>query len=342
MKKVSIKEVAKLAGVSPTTVSRVINNSDHPVSEDTKKMVENAIEELNFTPNRMAQGLLSNKSNIIGVIVHDISDDYFSEILKGIESVLYEEDYIVNIFNTYRDIKRELRAVNMLGVNRADAVIFTGGSLIDEVYNKSIVPLIKQLKADGSVILSVTRHPYTDINFEIGNSDAAKEMTNYLFKMGHKKIAYVNGPRILSTSHQRCKGFIEAFNEKNITINYDFIFSSDFTFEGGRKAALKIIKIINDISAVLLANDEMALGLIWELRNQGFSVPEDISVVGIGNIPSTKFSYPPLTTLSLPMFSTGAAIGSYILKVLKDKEGDMISYNSSRELVERESVLKLK
>lgn len=339
MSKISIKEVAKLAGVSPTTVSRVINNSDHPVSKDTRKKVMKAVKDLNFEPNRMARGLSSKKSNIIGVIVHDVSDDYFSEILKGIESVIYREKYVVNIYNTYRDVKRELRAVNMLRAYRADAVIFTGGALLDEDYDKKINTIIKQLKSEGSIIVGVTEHPFADVNFEVGNLAAVKKITNYLFEKGHKKIAYLNGPEILNTSYQRFRGFVQAFKEHECGFNSELLFSADFTFEGGRKAALEVVRKINNITAVVAANDEMALGLIWELKNQGYNVPGDISVVGIGDIPSAKFSYPPLTTLSLPIYRTGVSIGRYILKALQGDNINIANFDNDLVLVERESVL---
>ncbi|MFP4660560.1 MAG: LacI family DNA-binding transcriptional regulator [Halanaerobiales bacterium] len=341
MKKISIKEVANFAGVSPTTVSRVINNSDHPVSQETRKKVEKAVEELNFEPNRMARGLTSNRSNIIGVIVHDISDDYFAEILKGIESILYKDDYIINIYNTYRDVKREIKAANILKANRADAVVFTGGALLDEEYNREITPIIDQLKSNGSIVIGVTSHPFADIDFEIGNLSAAKKVTGYLFEKGHVRIGYLNGPEILNTSYQRYRGFLQAFKDNDYRFDYRYLFSGDFSFEGGRRAADKIAGEIGDLTAVVAANDEMALGLMWELKNQGFDVPGDISVVGIGDIPSAKFGYPPLTTLALPIYKTGVTIGNYIVNYLNGKKFNDDNSENVLELVERDSVLKI-
>ncbi|MFW6287571.1 MAG: LacI family DNA-binding transcriptional regulator, partial [bacterium] len=312
MAKVSIKDVAKLAGVSPATVSRVINNSEHPVSDKARKAVENAVQELNFQPNRMARGLSSNRSNIIGVIVHDVSDDYFAEILKGIESVLYNYDYIVNIYNTYRNVDKELRAVNMLRVNSADALVFTGGSLLDEDYIDRMKEYISGLKKDGCFILGVTDHPDIE-NIEVGNFEASKEISKYLIDRGHSKIAYVHGPPILNTSRERYKGFLKAHQEEDLSFDKSFLFKSDFSFEGGRKAALEIIRRVENITAIVAANDETALGILWELKNQGFDVPADISVVGIGNIPSSKYSYPPLTTVSLPIYQIGVTIGQRII-----------------------------
>ncbi len=337
MKKISIKDVAKKAGVSPTTVSRVINNSDHPVSESTKKLVESAIAELDFEPNRLAQGLINNKSNIIGVIVHDISDPYFAEILKGIEEIISDYDYIINIYNTFRDIDKELKAVNTLRALRADGIVFAGGSLLNKRYEDKMHWYVDQLRNNGTVVVGVASHPFSIKTIPVGNNQAAKMITEYLCKHGHQRIAYINGPEIISTTRERLEGFKDVMLSKNI-FNKNLIIDGDFSFEGGRKAGLKLLEVIDSVSAVVAANDESALGLIWELKNRGVKVPEDISVVGIGNIPESKYSYPPLTTISLPIRKIGLQVGSYLISMLEDKPQLDDNYITELSLVERDSV----
>ena len=152
-KEITIKDVAKLAECSPTTVSRVINNSDHPVSKDTAEKVEAAIEKLNFSPNRIAQGLKSDRSNIIGVIVHDICDSYFAQMVKGIEEFISGHEYIVNIYNTSRSVEKELHAFNLLKANRADAIILAGGALMNKEYEQKMRSMIDQLKNQNTCLL---------------------------------------------------------------------------------------------------------------------------------------------------------------------------------------------
>lgn len=337
MKKVSIKDVAKKAGVSPTTVSRVINNSDHPVSDRTRKLVESAIEELNFEPNRLAQGLINNKSNIIGVIVHDISDPYFAEILKGIEEIISHHEYIINIYNTFRDIDKELKAVNTLRALGADGIVFAGGSLLDKNYEEKMNWYIDQLKNNGSIVVGVASHPFSIKNMRIGNKLAAGMITEYLYNNGHKKIAYINGPEIISTTKERLEGFKNVMKSRDI-LDEALIIDGDFSFEGGREAALKLLELKDRVSAVVAANDESALGLIWELRNRGVKVPDEISVVGIGNVPASKYSYPPLTTISLPIREIGLQVGKYLISELEDKPQLEDNHSTSLSLVERESV----
>lgn len=340
MGKISIKDVAKLAGVSPTTVSRVINNSDHPVSKDTRQAVEVAIQELDFEPNRLARGLIKNKSDIIGVIVHDISDPYFAEILKGIEEVTTEHDYIVNIYNTYRDVEKELKAVNTLRAIQADGIVFTGGSLLDEKYKKKMRWYVEQLKKHDVTIVGIATHPSGIKNIKVGNIVAVQTITDYLFNKGHRKIGYVNGPEILSTTKERYQGYQQSFASHGLNINEQLVIPGNFTFAGGRKAADRIVNRIDEVTAVVCANDETALGLIWELKNQGVSVPEEISVVGIGNIPEAQYSYPPLTTISLPIRKIGLRAGAYLVNRLLGKDELNVDVGTEISLVERQSVYK--
>ncbi|MTI60398.1 MAG: LacI family transcriptional regulator [Firmicutes bacterium] len=339
--KISIKDVAKLAGVSITTVSRVINNSKHPVSSKTRVEVQKAIKELNFQPNRLAQGLINNKSSIIGVIVHDISDTYFSEMVKGIEEVTFENDYIINIYNTDRDIHKELQAVNMLKANQAEAIVFTGGHLIDDFYDQQIRGYIKQLKQQGCYIISVNPYPYDIKDIDIGNKLATRTITEYLFNKGHENIAYVTGPAISHTTWERFSGYKDALKNKGLIFREEFVISGDFTFEGGRKAALELLDRISDITAVVTANDATALGLMWELKHNGVNIPEDVSVVGIGNIPETKYAYPPLTTIALPLFELGKKIGNCLMSKLLNNKVILEDIDVKIGLIERKSVKNL-
>lgn len=336
-KEITIKDVAKLAECSPTTVSRVINNSDHPVSKSTTEKVEAAIEKLQFSPNRIAQGLKSDQSKIIGVIVHDICDSYFAQMVKGIEEFISGHEYIVNIFNTNRSVEKELHAVNMLKTSRADAVVFAGGALMDKQYEKKMRLIVKQLKAQGTVLLGVTPHPFEMKNIKLGNKIATSMISEYLIEKGHKKIAFVDGPSNLYTSYLRREGLKESLKKEGLELKGDLIFSGNFSFEGGRKAALEILEKIDEITAVVGGNDATALGLIWELNNQGIKVPDDISVIGIDNLPEAKYSYPPLTTISIPVYQLGSNIGEYLFESLsKNQEAEL--KNIEMELIERNSV----
>ncbi|PRX28289.1 LacI family transcriptional regulator [Orenia metallireducens] len=335
---ITIKDVAKLAGCSPTTVSRVINNSDHPVSSKTKALVKEAIKELNFRPNRIAQGLKSDKSHIIGVIVHDICDSYFAQMVKGIEEFISDYDYIINIYNTNRGIEKELHSVNMLKVNRADAVVFAGSTLLDEEYRKIMGEYVQNLKKQGTVIVGVTPHPFEIVNIELGNELAAQTITDYVLNKGHRKIAYVAGPKILNTSQQRSEGFKKALKCRGIEVDNRLIIRSDFSFEGGRKAALELLDNIDEVTAVVAANDATALGLMWELNNQGIKVPQDVSVVGVDDLPEAKYSYPPLTTISLPVYKLGKQIGEYLINKLHGNKIVDDPANVQISLIERGSV----
>jgi len=334
---ITIKDVAELAGCSPTTVSRVINNSDHPVSEDTAKNVRDAVKKLEYSPNRIAQGLKSDKSNIIGVIVHDLCDPYYAKIVKGIGKSISSHEYILNIYNTNHDQETELQAVKALKSNRADALIFAGGAFIDSVYKNEMRNYIDYFKNQNTVLLGITPHPFDIFDIDLQNENNAELITNYIIEKGHSKIAYINGPQNLFTSILRQKGYKKALKNNDILLNKNLFYEGDFSFEGGRKAALEILDSSQEITAVVAANDATALGLIWELNHQGIRVPNDISVVGIDGLSEGRYSYPPLTTVSIPAYELGISVGRYILQQFQiDLDFKLKSFK--RILTERDSV----
>lgn len=336
--KISIKEVAKIAGVSPTTVSRVINNSDHPVNPKTKKIVEETVKKYNFQPNRLAQGLVKNKSHIIGVIVHDIADEYFSQMVKGIESVTSDYNYIVNICNTDRNIEKELRAVNILKAHRADAIIFISASFLDDYYRDIMAKHIEELKSQGSIVIGITPRPFAIHNIEIGHKKAAKMITDYVLEMGHKKIIYASGPEVLNTAVLRLEGFRESLLEKEADFKDIKIVYGDFSLQSGREVVLNNLDKLHKYSAIVASTDVMALGILWELKHQGIKVPEEMSVVGIGNIPATEYSDPPLSTVSLPVFEVGVKIGKRLINCLEHNAEFTEDIEAEIKLMIRDSV----
>lgn len=339
--RISIKEVAKLAGVSPTTVSRVINNSDHPVNPQTKKLVQETVKKYNFQPNRLAQGLVKNKSHIIGVIVHDIADEYFSQMVKGIESVTSDYHYIVNICNTDRNIEKELRAVNILKAHRADAIIFISASFLDDYYRDIMAKHIEDLKSQGSVVIGITPRPFAIHNIEIGHQKAAKMITDYVLEMGHRDIIYASGPKVLNTALLRLAGFKESLCKKGVELRESNIFYGDFSLQSGRKVVLDNLDQLQKSSAIVASTDVIALGVLWELKHQGIKVPEEMSVVGIGNIPATEYADPPLTTVSLPVFQIGVKIGQRLINCLEHGAQFSEEMDAEIKLMIRDSVKRI-
>ena len=337
-KKISIKDVAEEAGVSPATVSRVINDTDYPVKNKTKKAVKEAVEKLNYQPNQVARNLAKKQSNIIGIIVHDISSAYFSEMLRGIEDTFFENNYIINICDTRYSVKRQLKDLNLLQANHVEAVIFPGGVIYEDDYLKDIKKCFQTLKEDGCRIIGVTSNPFDIKNVDVGNVLASRTITEYLINYGHEKIAYVNGPEIMNATSERLQGYKEALQNRDLEVVHDLIIDGDFSFKGGRQAALNLLEKKHKFSAVVAANDESALGLMWEFQQRGIEVPEEVSIVGIGNIPRSKCSYPSLTTVNLPLHEIGENIGNYIINKLDTKNYITEEYEVNVGIVERQSV----
>ena len=305
-KKASITEVAKLANVSITTVSRVMNDSSHPVNEDTRQRVLKAAKELSYSPSALAQAMVSKDTKIIGVIVGDTSDPYFASIVRGVEDVARSYGYVVIVCNSDRQPEIELRYLDVLDSYRVDGVIFTGSGLSDEAYIDNITPYIEHFENRGAAVITMGRHYFPSILVSYDNYQALKEAANHLVDLGHTRIAYVSGPEVLTSFESRLEGYIDSLNENGINFEPDYYFQGDFSYDSGQLAADRIMTMDRPPTAVLCANDWMAIGCLTALKRQGVAIPGDMSVMGIGDIDSSSYIEPSLTTVSLPLQDMGA------------------------------------
>jgi len=305
-KKASITEVAKQANVSITTVSRVMNDSSHPVNEETRQRVLQAAKELNYSPSALAQAMVSKDTKIIGVVVGDASDPYFAAIIRGVEDVARSYGYVVIICNSDRQPEIELRYLDVLDSYRVDGVIFAGSGLSDEAYIDNITPYIEHFESRGAAVITMGKHYFPSILVSYDNYQAVKDATNHLINLGHSRIGYVSGPEVLTSFELRLEGYIDALNEHSINFEPDCYFQGDFSYASGEEAARAISAMDNLPTAVLCANDWMAIGCLTGLKKSGIAIPENISVMGIGDIDVSHFIEPSLTTVRLPLQDMGA------------------------------------
>ncbi|MBV7276923.1 LacI family DNA-binding transcriptional regulator [Clostridium sp. PL3] len=333
MKNVSIVDVAKKAGVSVTTVSRIINNVDYPIAAATKEKVLKAIDELQYTPNKAAQGLRKEFSDIIGLIVRDISDSYFGEIANGVTNRASELGYLSFVCNTGRNPEDELRYHDHLWQHRVKGIILAGGGLDQADYKQKLESQLSRHEKYGLKIVSLAPQgieiPYVMIN----DFEAGKKVTEYLIKRGHTKIAFIGGPPKVFTSIERLSGFKSALEIAGIEYNKSYITKSDFSQKGGYEACRLLLSKVKDLTAICCANDNIAIGAMSAIRELGFSIPKDISVISIGDIRDARYTNPPLTTLTIPHYEMGQMAVDVITQW---KEKVEITLNTS--IFERESV----
>lgn len=312
--RVSLVDVAKEAGVSVTTVSRVINNIDHPVDSETRKRVLQVVERLGYAPSALARALVTQRSGILGALVGDNADPYFATIVHGIHEAAQEFNAIVMIFNTLRDPNLELKFLTVLDAYRADGIIFAGGALIYNGHPDVLDKKIKSYQAHGGCVIALTDHTLEVPVVTIENFQIAYDATRYLIELGHRKIAYVGGPVHLSTSGQREYGFRRAMQEAGLS--EDRLVTGDFTFESGVQSIQALLSNPERPTAVLAATDLTALGCMVGAQEYGLRIPTDISVMGIDDIKAAQYVTPSLTTIRIPMQEMGKKAVQLIFSAL--------------------------
>lgn len=329
----SIVEVARRAGVSVTTASRVINNSSHPVKEATRARVLKAMEELNFRPSALARAMITKRTQIVGVIVGDSSDPYFSVIIRGIEDVARKHGYLVIICNSERNPDVEYNYLSLMRDYRVDGLIFAGGSLKDERALERVMSALEELREACVAIVALNPHLFPAPQVSIDNVAAAREMAEYLLELGHRRIAYVDGPAEITTSALRLRGYREALEAAGVPFDPGLVWPGDYTFESGLDAADRFVAGAPRPSAIFVSNDQMAIGTIAGLRRAGVVVPNDVSVAGLDDIPTVRYIEPPLTTIEVPLYQLGAHGMQTVLALLDGEPVESVSYLPHRLIV---------
>ena len=331
----SLRHVAELAGVSVATASRVMSGSSHPVSDRTREKVLSAADLLSFEPNRLARALVTARSQTIGVIVHDISDPYFGEIVKGLEDGVHAEDYRLFVASSDRDPDKELNYVRAFHAHQVDAIVFAATSLREAEYTKTLASLADRFRSRGGILVMLSDHVLEGPKVHFDNRRAVADMVGYLYEKGHRQIGYIGGPDELVVSTTRREAFLSAAGQLGLTVPPERITSGGFTFAGGSEAMAELLEA-GGVTAVLAANDLMAIGATRQLLSRGISVPEDVSVAGFDDILIAEYAPVPLTTMRVPTYEIGNLGASLVLRALGGDDPADITVEG--EIVERESV----
>jgi LacI family transcriptional regulator len=301
----TLAEVAARAGVSMATASRVLNGSTRSVKQDLRQRVLEAAQDLQYVPNAHAQALVRANTSLVGVIVHDVSDPYFSEIVRGIQIVASQSGRLVTICNSYRDPVRELEYVRLLHAQRVEALILAGSGLDEREYNRKMGRQVEALMSHGHRVVFIGRHQLNGDAVVPDNAGGARAMARLLAEYGHRDIGVISGPSLLTTTRDRLEGFRHGLHEYGINLPADRVINCDFSRDAGAQAAMALIERHPQLSAIFALNDVMAIGALSALRICGVRVPEDLSVVGFDDIPIVSDVTPTLTTVHVPMADLG-------------------------------------
>ncbi|MBI9104406.1 MAG: LacI family DNA-binding transcriptional regulator [Spirochaetales bacterium] len=294
-----ISDVAKLAGVSTATVSRIINNLSG-FSEDTRARVEDAIRELGYKPNLVARGLVSSRTHTIGVLLPCLSSRYSSQLIHGIETEAHRRGYSVIICNTDRNGERTLEYLRILSEKRVEGIIFAS-EWVKEEYGKYMLDLSIPV-----VLISTYSDHFPFPYVRVDDKQAAYTSCNYLLDKGHRKIGFISGSSDDPIAGApRIEGYRKALEENGVTYDEDLLVFGDFHFESGIAGMRELMERNKGITAVFASSDEMALGALTYLHGKGIKVPQDISVMGYDDTLDAVMAVPALTTLHQPVEEMG-------------------------------------
>ncbi|GMQ62241.1 LacI family DNA-binding transcriptional regulator [Vallitalea maricola] len=331
---VTIKQVAEKANVSTATVSRVINGN-YPVSEKVKNKVMKTIKELGYRPNSIARSLKCNKTYMVGMVVPDISNNYFMDIARGVESVISPLGYSLIFCSTDENTDKELRLLNALNDKRVDYVLLASSTQEDHKLQKFIDQGMNIIMIDTSL-----ENLQTDSVVE-DNYNATYKLISYVIDQGHKRIGAVNGLLSVSTAKERYNGFCKALEDHDIPLEQSYIVNGAYnrrkTYE---EVKFMIQRNINKLPTVLFAaNNDMAEGAMIALKEMNLKIPDDISLVSFGDINLAELIEPRLTIISQNAVLIGEKAGELMLKkVSGNSEHDITKVTIPSEIIIRNSV----
>jgi len=300
----NIVDVARRAGVSTASVSRVLNRN-YPVSDAVRQRVLEAVRDLGYVGNAHARALLKATSGTVGVILHDVSDPYFAEVVRGVQEVAATQDRLVVICNSQREPEREITYIEMLRAHRVDAIIMAGGHMLDDEYVLALREQSIQLRAQGSRLVLCGRHPVRADAVVPDNTAGAARLVRHLLAAGHRRIAHISGPPNLSTTRDRIDGYLGALASYGIDPEPALVVEGEFSREGGHAGAGGLLDAGVPFTAVFAANDLVAVGAMACLAERGLRVPDDVSVAGFDDVPVANDVTPALTTIRVPMVEMG-------------------------------------
>lgn len=328
----SIKDVAREAGVSIATVSRVLNGID-VVNDETKKKVLDTIEKLGYRPNILARSLKTHKSSTIGIVIPDISNPVYPEIVRGAEDVASIYNYNIMLCNTDLDLEREKESFNVLREKMVDGVIYMSNSLESDI--EDIIEAMKVPTVLVGTIDSNKSYPSVGIDSYAASYDAVK----YLIDKGNKTIAYIGYYEDKSSDYSKIyKGYKKAMEEKG-SFNPSLVYFGSLKAEDGYKGIQEILKS-NKVDGVFCANDEVAMGAINALRESGIEVPKEVDVMGFDDISLADVYYPKLTTVSKPLYDMGSVAMRLLIKIINNLPIDERNFLLPYNIVERDSCKK--
>jgi LacI family transcriptional regulator len=327
----TLEDIARLSGVSRSTVSRVIN-ADINVKNETRNKVQQVLNNYSFQPNLAARGLATGRTNVIGVVIPAsvgviFTDPYFPQLLQGVSAVCNTRDYSVMLWLAEPDYEQRM-ITRILHNGLVDGVIVVSIPMNDSI--------IQSLIESKMPFILIGRHPTEKVNFlDVDNMQAGRKATMHLVRLGYKRIATITGLQNQVAGYDRYQGYLKALQDSYHQVRPELVAEGDFTEEGGYNAMNRLLKYKPD--AVFVASDMMAYGAMRALREANLRIPEDVAVVGFDDNPASSKTIPPLTTVRQPISQMGSKAADFLINIIETGAQSTQKVILDTELVVRES-----
>ena len=327
---ITIVDVAKEAGVSYATVSRVLNNDPH-VKPDTRDRVIRSVTRLGYTVNQQARTLAGGRSNVIGLLVPDLGTGYIGEIIRGIDEELSAAQYDLMLYTTHRRKTKESVYVASLTQGMADGLLL--------VLPRDPAEYLSSLRQCRFPYVLIDHQGISEVESAVGatNRQGGFEATQYLIELGHRRIGFITGWPDLGCARDRLEGYRAALIAHDIAVDPALIREGDFNQPTGYQAARELLGLAEPPTAMFASNDVMAFGVMEAVRDRGLRIPEDVSIVGFDNIPQSEHVRPQLTTIEQPLAEMGREATRRLLALISNPDLPLTRIELPTKLVVRAS-----
>jgi len=327
---VTMRDVARRAGVTPTTISHVINNTRY-VRKETHARVWAAINELGYQPNNLARSLRRKETHTFGLIVPDNANPFFAEVARGIEDSSFDRGYCVILCNSEKNLEKELSYINVLQGRQVDGIILVSAGINTQH--------IIDLQEKGKPVVVVDRE-IAGVNVDAvltDNRGGGYKAVHHLVELGHKRIGCISGPSELTPSAERVDGYKQAVTEAGLRWEPNLIIKGDFHSKGGYSAIEKLMSLPEPPTAVFACNDMMAIGAMAGAIDLGYNIPHDLSIVGFDDIELASYTNPKLTTVEQPKYKMGTVATEMMLRQVNEGKSPGRRLILPTELIIRQS-----
>ena len=328
---VTIKDIAKIAGVSIATVSKVVNNKDFDISEGTRARVQKIIDEQNYRPNSLARSMITKTTKTVGLIIPDVRNPFFTDLARGAEDSAKERGYSLLFCNSDDVLGKEIEYINTLVEKQVDGIVLAGSinrnKAVEENFNISVP------------IVSLDRKVYfkgIKATVEIDNITGAYDAIQYLIKIGHQNILFLSGQEEVEVSKDRLKGYKKALKENHIPFHPEYVVFGLYKSEFGYQYLMEN-QLPKEITAIFCGNDLIALGAIKALKSKKIKVPKDISIIGFDDISLASINTPELTTVKQPSYEYGFIAVQRLIEIIEGVTHLEDKFEIKTELIVRES-----